>query len=337
MLLVKKYNSVRQLHIMVTAGMIFFLITKSVAQFAPPAGQPGSTAISTDSSIFVQWASACLVARGYMDISDTSLGYANYGMDTAAVGIADFNVVSLGDGGSAVLYFDTPLVNGSGFDFAVFENSFSDEFLELAFVEVSSDGSRFFRFGSTSNTQTEEQVDTFGTLDATKLHNLAGKYRGGYGTPFDLEELKDSVGLDISNIIAVRIVDVVGSVDPEYGSYDGQGNIINDPWPTPFESSGFDLDAVGVIHDKNHTDVYEKTYGNLIVAAPNPVTDVLKITGIEPGGEFVIYDLTGHAVYSSGAVQHRETSISVSEFPKGVLFIRILNGNNVRTLKIIHL
>ena len=337
MLSVKKYNSVRQVRFLAIAGMIFSLITTSAAQFAPPAGQPGSTAVKADSSVFVQWASACLVERGYADISDTTLGYADYGMDTAAVGTADLNAVSLGDGGCAILYFDIPLTNGPGFDFAVFENSFNDEFLELAFVEVSSDGIRFFRFGSVSNTQTEIQVDAFGTLDATDLCNLVGKYRGEYGTPSDLEELKDSVGLDISNIIAVRIVDVVGSVDPEYSSYDSQGNIINDPWPTPFESSGFDLDAVGVIHDKNHTDVYEETYGNVIVAAPNPVTDVLRITGVELGGEFVIYDLTGHAVYSSGTVQHGEISISVSGFPKGVLFIRILNGNSVRTLKIIHL
>jgi len=333
----KKYNLFRQLHVVAIAGIILLTSVRTVAQFAPPAGQPGSTAIKADSAVFVQWASLCIVHRGYADMSDTAVGYATYGADTAGIGIADNNVVSLGDAGSAVLYFDIPVANGPGFDFAIFENSFSDEFLELAFVEVSSDGSRFFRFGSTSYTQTKDQVDSFGTLDATKLHNLAGKYRGGYGTPFDLEKLKDSTGLDVSNIIAVRIVDVVGSVDPDYSSYDSQGNIINDPWPTPFESSGFDLDAVGVIHDKNHMDVDENPDRNMIVAVPNPVTDVLKITGIELGGEFVIYDLTGHTVYSSGTVQHRETSISVSEFPKGVLFIRILNGNSVHTLKIVHL
>ena len=33
-----------------------------------------------------------------------------------------------------------------------------------------------------------------------------------------------------------------------YASYDSQGNIINDPFPTPFETGGFDLDAIGVIH-----------------------------------------------------------------------------------------
>ena len=40
------------------------------AQFAPPAGQIGSTAIHADSSIFVGWANACSLTRGYQDISN---------------------------------------------------------------------------------------------------------------------------------------------------------------------------------------------------------------------------------------------------------------------------
>jgi hypothetical protein len=35
-----------------------------------------------------------------------------------------------------------------------------------------------------------------------------------------------------------------------YASCDSQGHQINDPWPTPFPTGGFDLDAVGVIHQK---------------------------------------------------------------------------------------
>ncbi|MFN6048554.1 MAG: T9SS C-terminal target domain-containing protein, partial [Bacteroidota bacterium] len=50
---------------------------------------------------------------------------------------ASNGVVSLGDGGIATLTFDPPITNGDGFDFAVFENTFLDTFLELAFVEVS--------------------------------------------------------------------------------------------------------------------------------------------------------------------------------------------------------
>src|SRR5207249_2137736 len=122
-------------------------------------------------------------------------------------------VVSLGDGGQITLGFDKPIRNGSGADFAVFENGFASgslAFLELGFVEVSSDGMNFFRFDATSNTQTTTQVASFGLLDATNLNNLGGKYVAGFGTPFDLQELAGrSPFLDVNDVRFVRIVDVV--------------------------------------------------------------------------------------------------------------------------------
>ena len=71
-----------------------------------------------------------------------------------------------------------------------------------------------------------------------------------YGTPFDLQELADTPGLDVNNITYVRIIDVVGSLDSQYASHDLKGHRVNDPWPTPFASCGFDLDAVGAINAK---------------------------------------------------------------------------------------
>jgi hypothetical protein len=61
------------------------------------------------------------------------LGHTSYGDDSCALGPADNNVVSLGDSGYAIVKFDIPISDGPGFDFAVFENAFDDEFLELAF------------------------------------------------------------------------------------------------------------------------------------------------------------------------------------------------------------
>lgn len=116
----------------------------------------------------------------------------------------------------------------------MFENAFTDSFLELAFVEVSSDGSNFFRFTVVSLTQTEEQVGTYGSIDARNIDNLAGKYRSGYGTPFDLEDLDGVPGLDMMSIYWIKIIDVVGILDEQAGSKDINGNLINDPWPTPF-------------------------------------------------------------------------------------------------------
>lgn len=219
------------------------------AQFPPPAGQPGSTAIPAESELFTAWAIGCTVDRGPMDLSNAGAGPASTGEEAMAIGPASMNgVVSLGDGGSAVLTFAQPIANAPGWDLAVFENGYSDTFLELAFVEVSSNGSDFYRFPATSNTQDTVQIDGFGAVDATLVDNFAGKYRAGYGTPFDLEELADRPGLNVNAITHVKIIDAVGCIQAEHASHDRYGHVVNEPWNTPFASSGFDLDAVGVIH-----------------------------------------------------------------------------------------
>ena len=209
------------------------------AQFAPRAGEPGSTAIHKDSLIFTSWAISAQLNRGYQDISDTSLGKITVGTEASVLGKAGENgVVSLGDGGSIVLEFNPPIQDGAGVDFAVFENGFfykdSLDFLELAFVEVSSDGIHFFRFPAQSFTQSVIQVDTFDGLDARKINNLAGKYAYGFGTPFDLADLTDNPELNKDNIQFVRMVDVIGSIDSQFVCRDKNENAINDPWPTPF-------------------------------------------------------------------------------------------------------
>ena len=132
------------------------------------------------------------MTRGYQNIEQAG-ALASYGTDNDAVGPATDAttdaMVSLGDGGYAVLTFGMPITNGEGYDFAVFENALNHTFLELAFVEVSSDGEHFYRFPSVSNTQTEQQISNGGAVDATKINNLAGKYITGWGTPFDYLDL----------------------------------------------------------------------------------------------------------------------------------------------------
>lgn len=229
--------------------------------YAPAAGQVGTTAIAASDPSIVAWATiAGDLHRGPQQLGDPELGDATFGSAAEVLGPANATfitptpVVSLGDGGWITLSFAQPITDGTGFDFAVFENGITNNFLELAFVEVSSDGVHFERFNSVSLTPTDTQVNgddlvgAFGSVDPTNVHNLAGKYRVGYGTPFDLSELSGREGLNIASITHVRIVDVVGSINPTFATYDSLGNIINDPWPTPYDSSGFDLDAIGVIH-----------------------------------------------------------------------------------------
>ncbi len=231
---------------------VFLNVTTAHAgPFAPAAGQPGSTAIAASSPSIVGWASGFQdLVRGPQDIANPGGALASVGSGNDALGPADgISVVSLGDGGHITLTFARPILNGPGFDLAVFENSFSDTFLELAFVEVSSNGIDFARFAAVSQTSTATQVGSFGALDPTNFHNLAGKYRASFGTPFDLSELAGvSPNVDVNNISFVRIVDVVGAINPSFGSLDSLGNLVNDPYPTAFASGGFDLDAVAALH-----------------------------------------------------------------------------------------
>ncbi len=222
--------------------------------FCGAVGTPGCTAIRYDSSIIATWATGCVVERGPVDIIDPDGPRVRYGVDSVGRGPASTvttKAVSLGDGGTATLTFAEPIRNISGPDFAVFENSFDDGFLELAFVEVSTDGVRYVRFPATSLTSTDVQTGPTGKTDPTKINNLAGKYRVGYGTPFDLDELRDSTGVDVNNIRYVRVVDVVGTIDPQYGTRDRKGRIVNDPYPTnessQWASGGFDLTGVAVL------------------------------------------------------------------------------------------
>lgn len=234
--------------------------------YAPINGQPGSTAIGANSPSIVNWASGVAsLTRGPEEIEDPFSLLASHGTAASALGPAEgnhFNVISLGDGGRITLTFPKPITDGPGFDLAVFENGFEDltnpapddpaavHFLELAFVEVSSNGVNFFRFPAVSLTQTDYQLGPFDTLNPTNLHNLAGKYHVGFGTPFDLADLAGvSPLLNISQVTHVRIIDVVGSIDPPYATYDSLGNPINDPFGTFGATSGFDLDGVAVLHE----------------------------------------------------------------------------------------
>lgn len=314
----------------------------AVAQFAPPAGQPGTTAMHKDSSAFVAWAGSCKIIRGFQNVSDPSLGYATIGDSTSAIGKPDGSkIVSLGDGGIAIVTFKQPIMNGPGNDFAVFENSFSDTFLELGFVEVSSDGTNYFRFPATSNTQDSVQLGNDAEMDARKLNNLAGKYRALYGTPFDLQELSGTTGLDMNNITHVKITDVTGCLQQAYASTDMNGKKINDPWPTPFASCGFDLDGVGVIHQAASS-VEEETAFIQLRVFPNPLTPSGKIQLIlntDQPGTIDLIDLTGRpvTVFATKAVPRKLHLFSTEGLwlTTGLYLLRVNSGNIIKTEKII--
>jgi len=173
--------------------------------------------------------------------------------------------------------------NGRGYDFVVFENglisavttpggSVTGKMLaELAYVEVSSNGRDFVRFPSVS--LTPKPVGPYGTIDISDVHNLAGKHPNGgggcLGTAFDLSDIAEHPlvrdgAVDVNSICYVRIVDVPGSGDfsdeatehispetwPQWANY-GVNHPIYDQWLT-WGSGGFDLEAVGVLHEQRY-------------------------------------------------------------------------------------
>ena len=301
-------------------------------------GTEGCEAINYTDNRIKAWATGCTVVRGSRNVSDPDAAPVDYGTEDAGVGPASdntMNAVSLGDGGMATLTFEYPITNGEGYDFAVYENSFDDYFLELAFVEVSSDGETFVRFPATSLTQTHTQIGSYGQVDATFINNLAGKYRVGWGTPFDLEELRDSANLDINNITHVRIIDVVGSIDPQYGSYDAFGHLVNDPFPTVSHSGGFDLEGVCVLN-QNNTGIEEVSESSMKLY-PNPANNKARLT-IAPQAnrnEAVLYDVTGRKVVAY-TVEAGATGIELntSTLANGVYMLRL--GSEVMKLIVKH-
>lgn len=235
--------------------------------YADVVGTATTTAVAKDDAAIVAWATTVASYTAGTNV-DPVWQDATKGLG-AAEGTS-FNIVCLGRGGEITLEFQQPIIDGTGADFAVFENSFSNQFLELAWVEVSSDGIHFLRFPNFS--QTPSPVGGFGTIDAKKIHGFAGKYRAGYGTPFDLAEIRAAHAaslldsslfpssysadllanfdeVDFDNIRYIRLIDVVGD-GSQYSALrftENQGFIIYDPYPTT-GSAGFDLDAVAVIH-----------------------------------------------------------------------------------------
>jgi len=329
--------------IFIIVSGIFIPDTIFSQDFSPQAGLNQSDAIHKDSSIFINWASSCFVQRGFINISDTLQTYnntnrASFGADSLVVGfpIGNTDVVSLGDSGFAILSFNKPIKNGGGYDFAVFENgilSQNDEnlaFLELAYVEVSTDSIHFFRFQSTSNTPFTYQIGSFDNLDARNINNLAGKYINDYGTPFDLSELENiSPFLDINNVNYIKIIDVTGSISNS--SYDSKGNIINDPFPTPFHSGGFDLNAVGVIHQELKKQDYDKK----ILLFPNPAKDFINIQNYTEDFKCIkIFSINGELLYSKN-FNSIFAEINVSNFAPGVYFLNWTTENDSFTEKII--
>jgi hypothetical protein len=217
------------------------------ATYAPAPPDATTTAVAYDDPRIVAWASG---VDSYLQ--GPGVTEAQFMMPSQALGPAGTNtlaVVSLGNGGSMTLTFGAPITDGDSWDFAVFENSFaSDIFLELGFVEVSSDGIHFARFDSAFQGPETSCSGCSGT--APEIGGLAGSYMVGYGTPFDLSALQNSPlvrdgTVDLTSVNYVRIVDIIG----DGTTLDSFGRGIIDPLSNG-PTAGFDLDGIAVLNQR---------------------------------------------------------------------------------------
>ena len=214
-------------------------------------GARADTALGWHPNVVATWASSVVSAtRGPIDIANPGGPLASFGTNATALSPPhndNFDVFSLGDGGQITLSFANGFGDGPGDDFAVFENGFfapGGMFTELAFVEVSSNGSDFARFPSASLRATP--VESQQGVDPAQYQQLAGNHPLHRGTGFDLADLAGNplvIGgqVELDDIRQVRLVDVIGNGS----TLDAAGRPVYDPYPTAYASGGFDLDAVG--------------------------------------------------------------------------------------------
>jgi hypothetical protein len=226
-------------------------------------------------------------------VSTNALGGPQGGGLTAG----SLNVCTLGVGGSLTVGFEVVITDGPGADVSVFENAFlfgTESFSEVAYVEVSTNGTDFARFdsryagpstglsGFTAPLGTYSGLTGFVPIVANVVTNTVDPLDPvvAGGEAFDLADLATHplvVGgqVNLAAIHFVRIVDV-----PHATGLDSFGSVI-------FDNSGAtgtaDIDAVAVL---NHTgsvtanqpriDFFVDALGflNLAIEDPNGFADL---------------------------------------------------------------
>lgn len=293
--------------------------------------QPKAVVASDDAQIKA-WAGAASIERGALDIANDP-SPVSYGEVGNVIGSQNGNLVSLGDGGSVLVTFNGVVQNLPGDDIFVFENSFvagGNMFAELAFVEVSTDGEKFVRFPAKSLTPTIKQVDSYDPIDTSLVYNLAGTAPAGYGVAFDLEDLVDSSGIDLMRIKYVKIVDVAGTIDENYASYDAFGHIVNDPYPTAFVSGGFDLDAVGVSNLNAFGVGLDREEVANFSLYPNPSAGPVHVQ-LNEYADVSVLDLNGVTVFETTA----SGTVTLNELPSGMYFVKCQSASGTFTEKLV--
>ena len=74
--------------------------------------------------------------------------------------------------------------------------------------------------------------------------------------------------------------------------------------------------------------------GEPLKAYPNPAQDKITISGLQGNGILTVFDETGRQLIIQSIASPQET-VSVSKLPQGIYFVVVVEGKNMRTIKII--
>lgn len=298
--------------------LIFFISTNALAQ------------INSGADSLISFTPGNGATFGQNFFPNNVLGFPDTLATSSLPSVAENEILSLGEDGEIILgFFSTPIIDGNGVDFTVFENVFyvfgneNDPFTETAFVSVSKDGTNFFQF----------------PFDATTLQGLAGtKPTFGNENPqnpnvsggnsFDLQ----TVGLDTAYF--VKLVDTGSSV------IDGSMN---------FAGGDFDLDAIVAVNFVGQTtEISENNFEpkkvgfKLSEAFPNPTNAQVnfRIEDFQGKGKIFIYNILGEIIFQEDFSQSGNSNFSWNaknlfkqEVSSGTYFLRITNSQGFETKK----
>ena len=127
---------------------------------------------------------------------------------------------------------------------------------------------------------------------------------------------------------------MIGILDDSIGSKDASGDLVNDPFPTPFESCGFDLDGVGVLHQVPLADKAFKTETSLRIY---PVPCISGLYVEDPDERFqnwVLLDLNGRTI-QQGKFRGQRQKIDLGGIPQGSYFLRCSSGKTIAVRRIL--
>ena len=136
---------------------------------------------------------------------------------------------------------------------------------------------------------------------------------------------------------------MVGSINNVYATRDFYNNKINDPWPTPFPSSGFDFDAIGVIHQSTVTGIHENKFLKDVVVYPNPVKtgEDIYVNDLTVNVSFELLDASGKIIIKTeageerGAYSQESATVATTGLSAGLYCLKIISENNILIKKIV--